>query len=132
MINLQDCPTVCAGSEPDWTPAAAAALGHAAKLAHHMLAGRRQDSTAATAAAPESALRLATVLMQTGAGSSDSWRTAALRPFLTGIVAGLCRQSPNPGDCRYDAAVVTPKTGTNSALQWHESEDKSGRLDLLL
>lgn len=71
-----------------------------------MLAGHKQRSAAASHALPNGLLRLATTLMQAGAGSSESWVTAALRPFLTGLVAGLCRQSASPEDCRWDAAVT--------------------------
>ncbi|BDA48499.1 Condensin-2 complex subunit G2 [Coccomyxa sp. Obi] len=89
------------GNQPDWTAVAGATLGHAGKLALHMHAAHKQASASAMPVRSESTLTLATTLLQAGVSSSESWRIAALRPFLTGLVAGLCRQSSTSEDCSW-------------------------------
>ncbi|CAL8463631.1 g3165 [Coccomyxa elongata] len=112
------------GSQPDWTAVAGTTLGHAGKLAHHMHAAHKRASACATPVHSESALRLATTLMEAGVSSSESWHVAALRPCLTGLVAGLCRQSSTSEDCSWVGPLAA--TVGEEVLESLAAEDRAG------
>jgi hypothetical protein len=99
------------GSMLDGPEIASSALGHAAKLAHHLLAPAVQATSWAGSSSGQpapSALHLAEALMEAGACTSKGWATAALRPFLPGIISGLCRQSDSSARARFVRILSMP------------------------
>lgn len=88
------------GTFPDKTRQAAAALGHAARLASALLPPQEAEA-AGDAAAPDAAgVALAARLMEVGARTADAWLAAAMKPHLARLLLGLCSPPCGPHNDR--------------------------------
>ena len=90
----------CAG-EPLDTPLAAAALGHAARLAAALLPVQQAEAIGnAAVAAERPGVTLAARLMEVGARAADAWPAAAMKPHLARLLSGLCSPPCAAGSVR--------------------------------